>query len=166
MEPALGQDFWAGAAFLLASPLAWAALLAGVIATAGRARLSVLLGAAAAGAALTAWLPEPAAVAAPAGVMLLGTLAASRLRLHTVAAAAVAALAGAVAGTAADFHWATRFEWLGGLAAVMAIVATGGGLLRLLAQGPWSAWLRLGGAVLGAWIAALGGLIWLLRALL
>lgn len=158
------EAFWSGALFLLASPLSMAALAGAVCATAWQARFPVLLLSTLAGAAVVPWAWEAGIALAAGAVIVVGAASALRWRLAVATASLLCALAGLAAGSAAQFYWGTPAEVIGGLAAMAVVVSMGWLLVRAMLRTFWRPdVVRLGLAIVGAWIATLGALMLLLR---
>lgn len=156
-----------GALFLLASPIALAALAGLASAGWGGAAWPLMAGAAALGAAAAPWLPPQALALAPVVVVGLGALGASRAlrwRPRPALALAMAGAAGVAAGLAAEFHWATPAETVGGVAAVLVLALAMLAALQALDRRPgFSPLLRVALAIVGAWVLVLAALVLLLR---
>lgn len=152
-----------GAVFLLTSPLALAALAGMIAAGWGGASWRVLATAAAAGAAMVPWLPVQSYAIAPVLVLVLGVAGAARVlhwRARPVLSTVMSMAAGVVAGLAAEFHWASPREALGGVTAVLALgslaLAAVQTLDRRIGNRLFLEWAL---AVAGAWILAFAALM-------
>lgn len=163
MSPVEAVEVLRGAVFLLASPMALAALAGMVSAGWGGASWSAMAAAAALGATVVLWLPMQWFSLTPVLVIGLGALGASRAlrwRPNAMQSLAVSVAAGMGAGLAAEFHWATPAEVLGGVAAVLVVGGLLLGSVRMLERrSALRPVLCLALAVAGAWVLALAVLV-------
>ena len=153
-----------GAIFVLQSALSLAAAVATILALApvssNRTWPKAVVFATVAVA--SGWLPQrvPAAVVAPAVLLLFGALIAMNLRLRDGFSWTAIVVGAMAAGVAGGFQTATIAESIGGAALLFVLVAAGLLAMRKVrAPEPMVCGLALARRMAGAWIAAVGVLL-------